>query len=169
HDTIATFRRANRQAFEAAFLQVLLLARESGVLRLGTVSIDGTKIDAAASKIRSLRYDRAQALRDKLAADIAALTAKAEAADAEDIDPQALPPEIARREALKAKLDAACARLEAEAKAQAEAARPHYEKKAAYDAKKGRRGRPPKPPDETPPPTRQSNLTDPDSALMRRS
>ncbi|HYS83598.1 MAG TPA: transposase, partial [Bradyrhizobium sp.] len=46
----------------------------------------------------------------------------------------------------------------------------HYEaKKAAYDAKKGRRGRPPKPPDETPPPTRQSNLTDPDSALMRRS
>src|SRR6266567_608054 len=101
---------------------------------------------------------------------IAALTAQAEAADAEDEDPQALPAEIARRAVLKAKLDAACARLEAEAKAQADAERPHYEaKKAAYDAKKGRRGRPPKPPDETPPPTRQSNLTDPDSALMRRS
>jgi hypothetical protein len=170
HDTIATFRRANKAAFEAAFLDVLLLARESGLLKLGTVSIDGTKIDANASKIRSVRYDRAQALRAKLAADIAALTAQAEAADAEDSDPQALPREIARREALKAKLDAACARLEAEAKARAEAERPAYEeKKAAYEARKGRRGRPPKPPDGTPPPDRQSNLTDPDSQLMRKS
>src|SRR6266436_4539996 len=71
-------RRANKEAFEAAFLEVLLLARESGLLRLGTVSIDGTKIDANASKIRSVRYDRAQALREKLAADIAALSAQAE-------------------------------------------------------------------------------------------
>ncbi len=170
HDTIATFRRTNQAAFEAAFLEVLLLARETGLLKLGTVSIDGTKIDANASKIRSLRYDRAQALRDKLAADIAELTAKAEAADVEDEDPQALPKEIARRAALKEKLDAACARLEAEAKARAEAERPEYEdKKAAYDAKKGRRGRPPKPPDDAPPPDRQSNLTDPDSQLMRKS
>jgi transposase len=170
HDTIATFRRTNKAAFEAAFLDVLLLARETGILKLGTVSIDGTKIDANASKIRSVRYDRAQTLRAKLAVDIAELTAKAEAADAEDSDPQALPAEIARREALKAKLDAACARLEAEAKAQAEAERPAYEaKKAAYDARKGRRGRPPKPPNETPPPDRQINLTDPDSQLMRKS
>src|SRR4051794_16901990 len=170
HDTIATFRRTNKAAFEAAFLDVLMLARESGILKLGMVSIDGTKIDANASKIRSVRYDRAQVLREKLAADIAELTAKAEAADAEDSDPQALPTEIARREALKAKLDAACARLEAEAKAQAEAEMPEYEEtKAAYDAKKGRRGRPPKPPDGTPPPDRQINLTDPDSQLMRKS
>jgi transposase len=170
HDTIAAFRRVNRAAFEAAFLQVLLLAREMGLLRLGTVSIDGTKIDANASRIRSVRYDRAQALRRKLAADIAELTAKAEAADAEDIDPQALPAEIARRAALKEKLDAACARLEAEAQAQAAAERPAYEaKKAVYDAKTGRRGQPPKPPEERPPPERQSNLTDPDSQLMRKS
>jgi transposase len=170
HDTIATFRRSNKAAFEAAFLEVLLVARETGLLQLGTVSIDGTKIDADASKIRSVRYDRARVLRDKLAADIAALTAQAEAADAEDEDPQALPREIARHAALKEKLDAACARLEAEAKARAEAERPEYErKKAVYEAKRGRRGRPPKPPDETPPPDRQSNLTDPDSALMRKS
>src|SRR5215475_740592 len=170
HDTIAVFRRANQQAFEAAFLEVLLLARATGLLQLGTVSIDGTKIDANASKIRSVRYDRAQALRDKLTADIAALTAKAEAADAEDDDPQALPAEIARREALKAKLDAACARLEAEANTAALAERPVYEvKKAAYESKKGRRGRPPKPPDQAPPPDRQSNLTDPDAQLMRKS
>ena len=69
HDTIAVFRRLNKAAFEAAFLQVLLLARESGLLRLGTVSIDGTKIDANASKIRSVRYDRAKELRAKLAAE----------------------------------------------------------------------------------------------------
>src|SRR5579859_769167 len=169
HDTIAAFRHANKAAFEAAFLQVLLLARESGLLRLGTVAIDGTKIDANASRIRSLRYDRAQALRDKLAADIAELTAKAEAADTEDIDPQALPAEIARREALKEKLDAACARLEGEAAAQAAAERPQYEAKQAVYEKRGRRGRPPKPPDEMPPPSRQINLTDPDSQLMRKS
>lgn len=170
HDTIATFRRTNKAAFEAAFLEVLLLARETGILKLGTVSIDGTKIEANASKIRSVRYDRATVLRAKLAADIAELTANAEAADAADSDPQALPAEIARREALKEKLDAACARLEADARARAEAERPEYEKKkTAYDAKRGRRGRPPKPPDETPPPDRQINLTDPDSQLMRKS
>jgi hypothetical protein len=145
-DTVATFRRANRVAFEAAFLQVLLIAREAGLL-----------------KIRSVRYDRAN--------DIAEPAARAEAADAEARpDPQALPAEIASCKALKAKLDAACARLEEQARAEAEAARPEYEaKKAAYDAKKGRRGRPPKPPEDDPPPTQQSNLTDPDSALMRRS
>ncbi len=170
HDTIAVFRQTNKAAFEAAFLQVLLLAREAGLLRIGMVSIDGTKVDANASKIRSVRYDRAQALRAKLAADIASLTAQAEIADAADVDPQALPAEIARRESLKAKLDAACARLEAEARELAATERLVYQaKKAAYDAKTGRRGRPPKPPDDDPPPTRQSNLTDPDSALMRRS
>ena len=148
---------------------MLLLARESGLLRLGTVAIDGTKLDADASRIRSLRYDRAKELRARLAADIADLTARAEAADAEaEPDPQVLPAEIARREALKARLDAACARLEEQASA--EAARPDHEaKRAAYDAKTGRRGRPPKPPGDDPPPTRQSDLTDPDSALMRRS
>lgn len=106
-DTIAAFHRANRAAFEAAFLQVLLLARESGPLRLGAVPIDDTKLDANASNIRSVRYDPAKQLREKLAADIANLAACAEAADAEGPpDPQALPTEIARREALRAKLDA---------------------------------------------------------------
>jgi sugar phosphate isomerase/epimerase len=169
HDTTAALRRVSRAGFDAAFLRVLLLARESGLRWLGTMAIDGTKLGANASKIRSIRYDRAKQLRAKLAADIAELTGKAEAADAESQpDPQALPAEIARRCALKAKLGAACARLEEQARA--EAARPEYEaKRAAYEAKKGRRGRPPKPPEDDPPPTRQSNLTDPDSALMRRS
>ena len=82
HDTIAVFRRSNKATFEAAFLQVLLLSRESGLLHLGSVSIVGTKIGANASKIRSVRYDRAKELRTKLAADIAVSTAEAEATDA---------------------------------------------------------------------------------------
>jgi len=169
HDTIATFRRENQQAIERAFAEVLVLAREVGLLRLGTVSLDGTKLDANASKIRSLRYDRAQELRAELEADIQALLAEAEAADAEDAaDPQALPAEITRREALRAKLDAACARLEAEARAEAEAA-------AAKDGGRdvdqadGEGGQPSAPAEGRPPPERQTNLTDADSALMRKS
>ena len=170
HDTIATFRRENKPAIAAAFAQVLLLAREVGLLKLGMVSIDGTKIDANASKIRSVRYDRAKALRAQLDADIAALLARAEAADAEDApDPQALPKEIARRQALRDQLDAACRRLEEEAAAEAVAERDAYDEKVkAHQARNGR-GRAPKPPDETPAPDTQTNLTDPDSKLMRKS
>ena len=170
HDTIASFRRQNLEAFTLAFQEILLLAGELGLLRLGMVSIDGTKIDANASKIKSVRYDRACALRAKLAEDIAALTARAEAADVEDADdPQALPAEIARRETLKAKLDAACARLEAEARTEAEAEQAEDEKKlAAWEGRK-RRGHKPKPPDDSPAPDRQGNLSDPDSKLMRKS
>lgn len=174
HDTIARFRRDNLAAFEAAFVQVLMLAKETGLLRVGTVSIDGTKMEASASKIKSVRYDRAKALRGKLAADIAALTAKAEAADASnEIDPQALPSEIARRDVLMTKLDAAVARLEEDAKANYEADLPAYQvRKAAYDEKVNNakpRGKPPSPPDDLPPPDAQINLTDPDSKLMRKS
>ena len=86
HDTIARFRRENGPVFQAAFAHILLLARELGLLRLGTVSIDGTKVDANASKIKSLRYDRIQTLRAKLDNDIAQLMAKAEAADREPGD-----------------------------------------------------------------------------------
>lgn len=169
HDTIAEFRRENKAAFEAAFLEVLMMAKETGLLKVGTVSIDGTKIDAAASKIKSVRYDRAKALKEKLKADIVELVAKAEASDAEGDDPQALPAEIARRETLLAKLDQACARLEAEAKAEADAARPAYEAKQARYEARGRSGRAPIPPDDEPPPDAQINLTDPDSRLMRKS
>ncbi len=170
HDTIATFRRENLAAFTAAFGHVLALARALKLLRLGMVSIDGTKLDANASKIKSVRYDRAQALRAQLAADIAALTAQAEAADVEDAaDGQALPKEITRREVLKVRLDEACARLEAEAAARAEEERADYEERlAAWEARKGA-GRKPTAPDDVPPPDRQGNLTDPDSQLMRKS
>ena len=163
HDTIAMLRRGNLAAIAAAFAEVLALAREVGLVQLGRVSTDGTKIDANASKVRSVRYDRAGALS-------AELLARAEAADAagED-DNQGLPREIALRETLKAKLDEARARLEANAAAEAEAAWPAYEKKKRVHEARNGQGRPPKPPDDEPPPSGQSNLTDPDSAPMRKS
>lgn len=149
HDTIAKFRRDNAGAFQTAFGQILLLAKELGILKVGMVSIDGTKIDANASKIKSIRYDRIEQLRMKLEADIAELVAQAETADqVDEPDGLSLPGEIARRQNLKDKLDAAAKRLE-------EAAKGDNDNN-----------------DDTPTPPRpdkQTNLTDPDSAIMRKS
>ncbi|MFQ6007244.1 MAG: IS1182 family transposase [Woeseia sp.] len=172
HDTLCKFRRENFAAISESFLQVLLLARELKLLKVGLVSVDGTKVDANASKHRSVRYDRAKALVEQLKLDIAGLLQQAEQVDAAEVeDPQALPQEIARREALQAKLDAACRRLEARAKARAQQERADYEAKvAARELRKGsRKGKHPKPPSEVPKDEEQSNLTDPDSGLMRKN
>ena len=150
HDTIAKFRRDNAAAFQVAFTQILLLAREVNILKVGMVSIDGTKIDANASKIKSLRYDRIEALRTRLDADIAELMTQAQAADQTDrSDGLSLPDEIARRQKLKDKLDAAAKRLEAAVR---------DDNDTDDDAA---------PP--SPRPDKQINLTDPDSAIMRKS
>jgi len=169
HDTIATFRRENFAAVGESFLQVLLLAKELKLVKVGVVSVDGTKLDANGSKHRSVRYDRAGALIDQLKLEISELMARAEALDGGgEEDPQALPKEIARREALRDQLDAARRRLESQAKVRAEAERADYEAKvAAREARKGRaKGKHPKPPDDRPRPEEQSNLSDPDSRLM---
>ena len=172
HDTIARFRRENFAAVSESFLQVLLLARELKLLRVGLVSVDGSKFKANASKHRSVTYERAGGLIAQLEGEIAALLGRAEAADAgAEEDPQALPQEIARREALRDKLDAARRRLEAQAEARAAAERGAYEARlAAREKRRGRaKGKRPKPPAETPGASEQSNLSDPDSRLMRKS
>ena len=172
HDTICKFRRENFEAVAESFLQVLLLARELKLLRVGLVSVDGTKVRANASKRRSVRYDRAKALVARLERDIAGLLAQAERADSEgSLEGQSLPAGLARREKLKAQLDAACARLEGEAKARAQRERSSYERKvAARAARSGRRkGKEIQPPKETPSGREQTNLTDPDSGLMRKN
>jgi transposase len=172
HDTIATFRRENFSAVAESFLQVLLLAKELKLLKVGLVSVDGSKFKASASKHRSVTYERAGELIDQLELEIADLLGRAEAADDRgEEDPQALPKEIARRQALRDQLDAARRRLEARAKARAETERDDYEAKVtARDKRKGRaKGKHPKAPDETPRPDEQSNLSDPDSRLMRKS
>ena len=172
HDTICTFRRSNFDAVAEAFLQVLLLAKELQLLRVGTVSVDGTKVDANANKRNSLRYDRAGALREQLRGEIEGLLDQAEHADTDDApDPQGLPEELSRRDKLRVKLDRACAELERRAQARADSERAEYERKvAARERRTGsRKGRHIKPPTEAPEAKEQINLTDADSALMRKS
>ena len=171
HDTICTFRRRNFEAVATAFVEVLELARELKLLRLGCVSLDGTHVRASASKDKNITYERAGQLREQLRADVAELLAQAEAADREDQDPQQLPAEIARRERLLEKMDRACAQLEARAKARAAAERADYEAKVAARAQRegSAKGPEPKPPQEMPAPEEQINLTDSDAHLMRKS
>jgi transposase len=171
HDTICAFRRNNFEAIATAFVDVLELARELKLLQLGTVSLDGTHIRASASKDKNVTYERAQQLRTQLRQDVNALLEQAERADQKDEDPQALPKEIARREKLLAKMDAACARLEQRAKKRAAAERADYERKvAAREQREGSaKGPAPQLPQDTPEPDAQINLTDPDARLMRKS
>jgi transposase len=85
HDTIATFRRRFLKEIEALFVQVLLLAREIGVLKMGTVALDGTKIHANASRHSALSYEHAGKIEAQLKAEVADLLARAEAADQADV------------------------------------------------------------------------------------
>ena len=172
HDTICRFRRENFEAVSEAFLGVLQLAREMGLLKVGRVSVDGTHIAANASKDRNVRYDRAGQLDEQLQQDIAELMQQAEQADrSEEDDGQKLPDEIARRQSLRQKMQQARRELEARARQRAEAERAEYERKLAErEQREGRsKGPRPKPPDEQPRPEQQVNLSDPDSGLMRKS
>ncbi len=135
HDTIATFRRRFLQEIEALFVQVLLLAREMGVLKMGTVALDGTKIHANASRHSALSYEHAGKIEAQLKAEVADLMAKAEAADAADIpDGMSIPDELARREERLRKLAEARAKIEARAKER------HAREQAEHEAG-SRRGR----------------------------
>lgn len=172
HDTICKFRRENFEAFSEAFLQVLLMAKELRLLKVGRISVDGTKLDANASKHRSVRYDRAGALVEQLEADIAELLGQAEQADRQGNDgDDKLPEELSRREHLRDELNKARARLEADAKHRAEREQVEYERKCQQREQRPgrRRGKKPKPPSEEPEGSEQSNLTDPDSRLMRKN
>jgi transposase len=173
HDTIAAFRRRFVREIESLFVQVLAVAREMGVLQMGTVALDGTKIHANASRHSALSYEHAGRIEAQLKAEVADLLARAEAADRADLpDGLSIPDELARREERLAKLAEARATIEARAKErfdreQAE----HQAKLAARDAKAaatGRkpRGKPPQPPVEGPLPTDQINLTDEQSRIM---
>jgi len=172
HDTICTFRRENFGAVTQAFLEVLQLARVLGVLKVGTVSVDGTHIAANASKDKNVRYDRACELNQQLQQDIKDLLEQAEQTDQRDDDGgQSLPQEIARRQRLREKMQEARRGLEQRAKARAEAERVDYEKKVrARDSRQGRSmGKKIKPPKDTPGDREQINLTDSDSRLMRKN
>ena len=99
HGTVATFRGCFLAEIEALFVQVLLLAREMGVPKMGTVALNGKKIHANASRHSALSYEHAGKAEAQLKAEVADLMAKADAADAADIpDGMSIPDELARRE-----------------------------------------------------------------------
>src|SRR5918997_1054978 len=117
HDTIAAFRRRFLPQIEALFVQVLLLARELGVLQLGTVALDGTKIHADASRHSALSYEHAGKIEAQLKAEVAELVAKAEAGDQSDSpDGMSMPAELARREDRLRRLAEVRAKIEARAR-----------------------------------------------------
>jgi transposase len=165
HDTICAFRRANGEVIKEAFLEVLKLAREMKLLRVGTISVDGTHIKANASKHKSVRYDRAGELEQKLCTDIAELMEKAERSDNEAVgEEQSLPEEIGLRERLLEKMREA--RRQLEERARNEDGKRSGPPESPGGEAGGSSGELPK---GTPEPSQQINLTDSDSALMRKS
>jgi len=176
HDTICAFRRNNFELVAQTFLHVLKMAREMKVLKVGTVSVDGTHALASASKHKSVSYQRAGELEAKLREDIAGLMAEAEKADASKIDDgQRLPKAIARRENFLEKMVEAQRKIEEQDQARIAAEQAEYEKKMAQRRKREEEdggpgpGGVPQPPDTTTPPGAVVNLTDSDSRLMRKS
>jgi Transposase DDE domain/Transposase domain (DUF772) len=173
HDTIASFRRRFLPQIETLFVQVLTMAREIGVLKLGTVALDGTKIHANASRHSALSYQHAGRIEAQLRAEVAKLMAQAEAADQAEVpDGMSVPEELARREQRLAAIARAKATIEARAKQRHARERAEYEAKLKARETKARAsgkkpgGRPPAPPVEGPLPTDQVNLTDAASRIM---
>jgi transposase len=173
HDTIATFRRRFLKQIEALFVRVLVMAREMGMLKLGTVALDGTKIHANASRHSALSYERAGQIEMQLREEVGKLTAMAEAADQANVpDGMSVPEELARREKRLAEIARARAIIEARAKERYAREQAEHETKmaarAATSAETGKKpgGRPPAPPVEAPGPADQVNLTDEESRIM---
>ena len=171
HRTIAEFRQEHLAAFEALFVQVVAIAREAGVVHLGALAGDGSKVKANASKHKAMSYGRMRDEERRIREQIAALTAQAEASDAAenaahgpDVRGDELPAELQRREERLAKIAAAKARLEAR---QADADR--EKGRTPDDGRKGK-GRKPFARDfGVPPDDAQDNFTDPESRIMKTS
>ena len=145
HDTIATFRRRFLADIERLFVEVLALAREAGMLKLGTVALDGTKVHANASRHSALSYEHASKIEAQLRAEVKELMALAEAADQADVpDGMSVPEELARREERLQRIAAAKATIEARAKERlAREQAEHQAKLRAREDKANKTGRKP--------------------------
>jgi transposase len=174
HDTLATFRRTFLPELKDLFVQVLLLAQEAGVLKLGTISLDGTKVHADASKRNAVSYKRLRELEAQLRTEVEELFTLSEQSEQPEVpDGLVVRDEIARREDRLARLAEAKAVLQARAQERAAAEQADYEAKMAQRAERerttGRRpgGRPPTPPVPGPRDGDQYNFTDPESRIMK--
>lgn len=178
HDTIANFRKTFLTELKDLFVQILLLAQAVGILKLGNLSLDGSKIHADASKSKAVSYKRLIELEARLHQEVNELFQLAEQTDQGEIrlpDGLNIPDEIALRQERLANLAQAKAVLEARAQERYEAEKAEYEaklrereKKAAKTKRKGG-GRKPKPPQPGPRPKDQYNFTDPASRIMKNS
>ena len=182
HDTIAAFRKRHLAALAGLFVQVLLLCKKAGLVKLGHVAIDGTKIKANASKHKAMSYERMEEAEQRLRQEVEDLLRQAAATDeAEDAQygkgkrGDELPAELARRESRLKKIREAKAALEKEAKEKAERQRVEAEAKIAerreQEAQTGKKagGHDPKVPDPEqakPEAKAQRNFTDPESRIM---
>jgi transposase len=173
HDTICAFRRNNAALLKSTFSSVLLLAREMKVLKVGTVSVDGTKVLANASKHKAVSYKRAGEQIELIEAEVNELLKRAEEADNKPLaDGLSIPAEIERRQARIEKLKAARAAIEARAKEAAAEQEPEYQEKLADREVRQAQGKrvgskKPKPPSDTPKDGDQFNFTDPESRIMK--
>ena len=174
HDTVCTFRRQDKVLFEDAFVEVLLMAKETRCIKkVGTVSIDGTKIKANASKHSAVSYKRAGEQIEFLRAEVAKLVAKAEGEDGKPLeDGLSIPEEIGRREDRIKRLEEARRIIRRRYESEREEKQAKYEaleakREAKRQAGKKPRGRKPKPPSDEPPGNKQYNFTDPESHIMK--
>jgi len=172
--TIAEFRKRHLRTLAGLFVQVLRLAETAGLVKLGHVALDGTKIKANASKHKAMSYERMKRREAELSAEVDRWLAAAAAADAEedkrlgDKRGDEMPAWVADKEKRLEKIRAARAALEAEAKAAAEAEmrrRAEAEEKRLAEGRK-KNGRTPAPPRPQPDDKAQRNFTDPDSRIL---
>ena len=171
HATIARFRDRHRQVLPAVFVQVLRLCADAGLLRVGLLALDGTKLQADASSFQNYDRDRLEKAIGELEKQLQQMLVEATGQDAaedaaeQDRDDSATPPELRNRTHRLAKLQAAKQRLDAEA---AEAQRVQDQRRAAWETAPGRKGGPPGvgPPKRGGPRNGKTNLTDPDSRIM---
>jgi len=171
HRTIADFRQQHLAAFEHLFVQVVQIAREAGVVQLGALAVDGSKVNANASKHKAMSYGRMRQEEQRLRDEIAELLAKANAVDAAedaehgpDVRGDELPAELQRREERLAKIAAAKARLEAR-----QADEDRAKGRTPADGRKGRGHKPFARDFGVPPDDAQDNFTDPESRIMKTS
>ena len=173
HDSLCTFRRRFLKQIEALFVQVLCIARQMKLLKLGSVALDGTKVHANASRHSALSYGHAQKIEAQLEAEVKEMLARAEAADQEPLPKgMSIPKELARREArlaairqAKEQIETRAAQRDALAQAEFEAKMKAREENSARTGKKPG-GKPPAAPSSGVRPSDQINLTDEDSRIM---
>ena len=176
HDTIAHFRKTFLTQIEDLFVQVLLIAKETGVLQLGRISLDGSKIHADASKSKAVSYKRLLEMEQLLEREVKELLALSEQADGGQLpDGMDVQEEIVFRRKRLANLAQAKSVLEMRAEERYQTEKAEYEAKLRAREEKARRekrkprGRKPKPPEKGPRDKDQFNFTDPDSRIMKNS